>query len=425
MSRVLAEPTLTAISGETAKFTAGGEIPIPKARPATRRWRVADCTIGVEYKPYGVTLELHAHRALRGRISLAGRDRGHGGRLREPVADRPNSVPAMKVRKSETTVELPSGSVMMTAGLIQQTNNQAINGVPGLLNLPVLGALFRSRDYQRKETELMIMVTPLIAKPMEAGQGAPPDDGFVDSHDGQAILLGRLNRLYGVAGRPPAKAKYQGPLRLHQGLTEAHTMKRLRTPATWRARCFRAARLRRRSDRDRLDLPDGLPRAASDRARATRRTLDVFVWRRPRPAAARRHRRLRGRVSALRPGPRHRRCARPAPAPSGRTGSGSFARRSPKRGCQAGGWSSSPTRVPIHTSPHPSASPSGAFRPRWRQLRSLAAGSRRQRREGQRRQRALTGILGCAMQTNVAAQTADPVDLVRGRARRASIRFGA
>ena len=100
-----------------------------------------------------------------------------------------------------------SGAVMMTAGLIQQANSQAINGVPGLLNLPVLGALFRSRDYQRKETELMIMVTPLIAKPMSPAQVARPDDGFIDSHDGQAILLGRLNRLYGLAPVRPVQVR--------------------------------------------------------------------------------------------------------------------------------------------------------------------------------------------------------------------------
>ena len=208
VSRVLAEPTLTAISGETAKFTAGGEIPIPKSESCNESG--FRCTIGVEYKPYGVTLNFTPIVLAEGRISL---------RVATEVTEVDQdtqlqigriSVPAMKVRKSETTVELPSGSVMMTAGLIQQTNKQAINGVPGLLNLPVLGALFRSRDYQRQETELMIMVTPLIAKPMEAGQAARPDDGFVDSHDGQAILLGRLNRLYGVAGAAPAKAKIKG-----------------------------------------------------------------------------------------------------------------------------------------------------------------------------------------------------------------------
>jgi pilus assembly protein CpaC len=100
---------------------------------------------------------------------------------------------------------------MMTAGLIQQTSNQVVNGLPGLMNLPILGTLFRSRDYQRRETELMIIVSPFIAKPMEANQVKRPDDGFVDAHDAQTVLLGRLNKLYGVAGAPlPPGAAYKG-----------------------------------------------------------------------------------------------------------------------------------------------------------------------------------------------------------------------
>ena len=205
VSRVLAEPTLTAISGESAKFTAGGEIPIPSSEECDDDSN--RCTIGVEYKPYGVTLSFTPVVLAENRISL---------RVATEVSeiDPENqlriggiAVPGMKVRKSETTVELPSGGVMMTAGLIQQYHNQAVNGLPGLLNLPILGALFRSRDYQRKETELMIMVTPYIAQPMTAEQVARPDDGFVDSHDGQALLLGRLNRLYGAVRTAPVKIR--------------------------------------------------------------------------------------------------------------------------------------------------------------------------------------------------------------------------
>jgi pilus assembly protein CpaC len=93
--------------------------------------------------------------------------------------------------------------------MIQQNSRQVIEGFPGVKNLPVLGALFRSRQYQRQETELMIMVTPYIAKPLDPGQAVRPDEGFVDAHDGQAVLLGRLNKMYGVVGtKAPA-----GPLR--------------------------------------------------------------------------------------------------------------------------------------------------------------------------------------------------------------------
>ena len=88
----------------------------------------------------------------------------------------------------------------MSAGLISSTSANTFQGVPGLINLPVLGALFRSRDYQRRESELMIMVTPYIAKPMESAQVRRPDDGFLETDDRQSVLLGRLNKLYGVAG---------------------------------------------------------------------------------------------------------------------------------------------------------------------------------------------------------------------------------
>jgi pilus assembly protein CpaC len=208
VSRVLAEPTLTAISGESAKFTAGGEIPIPTSEECDDD--TGRCTIGVEYKPYGVTLSFTPVVLAESRISLRVYTEVSEVDPETQLRIGGIAVPGMKVRKSETTVELPSGGVMMTAGLIQQYHNQAITGLPGLLNLPVLGALFRSRDYQRKETELMIMVTPYIAQPMTADQVARPDDGFVDSHDGQALLLGRLNRLYGAVRTAPVKIRSKG-----------------------------------------------------------------------------------------------------------------------------------------------------------------------------------------------------------------------
>jgi pilus assembly protein CpaC len=208
VSRILAEPTLTAISGETAKFTAGGEIPLPKSQDcSTDLFGRRSCQIGVEFKPFGVTLTFTplvlSENRISMRVSTEVTELDYENTIRIEVV----SIPATRVRKSETTVELPSGAVMMTAGLIQQTSNQAINGLPGLMNLPILGTLFRSRDYQRKETELMILVTPYIAKPMDAAQARRPDDGFVDADDAQSVLLGRLNKLYGVAGAPmPAKS---------------------------------------------------------------------------------------------------------------------------------------------------------------------------------------------------------------------------
>jgi pilus assembly protein CpaC len=208
VSRILAEPTLTAVSGENAKFLVGGEIPIPTGTTCSPVAGAGNlnCTTSVLYKQFGVVLNFTPVVLSEGRISL---------RVGTEVSEIDTNIsaagiPGFRVRRSETTVELPSGAVMMTAGLIQQTSRQAIEGLPGMLNLPVLGTLFRSRDYQRQETEMMIMVTPYIAKPMESPQAQRPDDGFVDSADTQAVLLGRLNRLYGVAGAPPLKARAKG-----------------------------------------------------------------------------------------------------------------------------------------------------------------------------------------------------------------------
>jgi pilus assembly protein CpaC len=213
VSRILAEPTLTAISGESANFTAGGEIPVPSGVTCTG---AGGCQVGISYKPYGVSLVFTPVVLSENRISIR-----VGTNVTE--IDPQNSfnyvftntsqttpVPGVTVRKSETTVELASGATMMTAGLIQQKSKAAISGLPGLVNLPILGALFRSRDYQRQETELMIMVTPYIAKPMQPTQVARPDDGFVDATDLQGVLLGRVNRIYGSAGGSGLGRGYRG-----------------------------------------------------------------------------------------------------------------------------------------------------------------------------------------------------------------------
>ncbi|WP_238306410.1 type II and III secretion system protein family protein [Methylobacterium gregans] len=217
VSRILAEPTLTAISGEAAKFTAGGELPVPSSQsctPSLVPGQQPACVVGIAFKKYGVSLNFTPVVQSENRISI---------RVGTEVSeiDPQNSysfvsgnattaVPGLTVRNSETTVELPSGATMMTAGLIQQKSKAAVAGLPGLVNLPILGALFRSRDYQRQETELMIMVTPYIAKPMEARQVTRPDEGFVDATDGQGVLLGQINRLYGVAGAQPLGRAYRG-----------------------------------------------------------------------------------------------------------------------------------------------------------------------------------------------------------------------
>jgi pilus assembly protein CpaC len=111
------------------------------------------------------------------------------------------TIPSIKTRRAETTVEIPSGGALALAGMIQEQTKQAINGMPGLMNLPVLGALFKSRDYINRQTELMVLVTPYIVRAVAQKDLARPDDGFADASDASGSLLGRFNRLYGMPGR--------------------------------------------------------------------------------------------------------------------------------------------------------------------------------------------------------------------------------
>ena len=201
--RTLAEPTLTAISGEQASFLAGGEFPVPSG--------VRDGVIQIEFKPFGVALSFTPVVLSEGRISLRVKtevsELSSDGALAVPGTGL--SVPALKVRRAETTLELPSGGAMIMGGLLKDDVRQSIGGLPGLKKLPILGSLFRSRDYQREETELVIIVTPYLVKPVGRPELARPDDGFSTSNDFDATFLGRLNTVYGGPGQTPPGA-YQG-----------------------------------------------------------------------------------------------------------------------------------------------------------------------------------------------------------------------
>lgn len=209
--RTLAEPTLTAISGETAKFLAGGEIAIPTSETCSSdTLNRRTCTISLSYKPIGVTLNFTPVVLSENRISV---------RLATEVTEidadlsfkfTQSVMPGFRSRKTETTVELPSGGVLATAGLIQQQTRQHINGLPGAMNIPILGTLFRSRDYQKLETELMILVQPFIAKPSAPGQISRPNDGLADATDPSTIFMGRLTRTYGTGGKNTAPLAPKG-----------------------------------------------------------------------------------------------------------------------------------------------------------------------------------------------------------------------
>jgi pilus assembly protein CpaC len=206
--RTLAEPTLTAISGESAKFMAGGEVPVPTSEETIQGTNTS--RVSVTYRPYGVMLNFTPTVLSEGRISLSVATEVTEIDAENSVAVGRVNSPAFRNRKAYTTIELPSGGSLVTAGLIQQNSRQAVNGLPGLINLPVIGALFRSRDFYREETELMIIVTPFIAKPSGPKDLARPDDGFVEASDTAAVLMGRINKVYGTAGSPLPPTQYRG-----------------------------------------------------------------------------------------------------------------------------------------------------------------------------------------------------------------------
>jgi len=204
--RTLAEPNLTAISGESANFLAGGEFPIPSGVNCTN----GSCTPTITFKKFGISLNFTPVVLSEGRISLRVATEVSEVTNENAIQVSGTSVPSIRTRRADTTLEIPSGGSMAMAGLIQQQTKQAINGMPGLARLPVLGTLFRSRDYVNNNTELMVLVTPYIVRAVAQKDLSRPDDGFVPSSDPQADLLGSINRIYGVPGRDPSDRKYRG-----------------------------------------------------------------------------------------------------------------------------------------------------------------------------------------------------------------------
>jgi pilus assembly protein CpaC len=212
--RTLAEPNLTAISGESATFISGGEFPIPTGVTCqtTTSGSIGQCVQTVSFKKFGISLNFTPVVLTEGRISLRVMTEvsevstensltgGAGG----------TTIPSIKTRRAETTLEIPSGGAMAMAGLIQDQTKQAINGLPGLAQLPVLGTLFRSRDFVNNQTELMVLVTPYIVRAVAQKDLSRPDDGFASSSDPQADLLGSINRIYGVPGRVEPARNYRG-----------------------------------------------------------------------------------------------------------------------------------------------------------------------------------------------------------------------
>lgn len=205
--RTLAEPNLTAISGEGAKFLAGGEFPVPAALDKNGN-------VTVEFKSYGVGLGFTPVVLSNGRISLKVSTEVSditpvGSFSSGGVGGSTITIPGITVRRAETTVEMSSGGQMMIAGLLRQELRQSIDGIPGLKDINVLGSLFRSRDYLNGETEMVVLIQPLIVDPTSPGKLQSPADGLVTESDMKSILLGRLNSVYKVTPQPGSS--YQGP----------------------------------------------------------------------------------------------------------------------------------------------------------------------------------------------------------------------
>ena len=207
---MLAEPNLTAVSGETAKFLAGGEFPVPVSRDR-------DGNVTVEFKQFGVSLSFTPVVLTPARISLqlssevselsnTGAFTLSGGATTQGL-----SIPALNVRRTQTTVELPSGGSFAVAGLMQHNTKQVIDGFPGVKDLPVLGALFRSRDFADDQTELVVVISAYMVEPTTEAALAAPTDGFVAPTDPETLLLGRLNAVYKKKDdTKPAAAQAQG-----------------------------------------------------------------------------------------------------------------------------------------------------------------------------------------------------------------------
>lgn len=211
--RTLAEPNITTVSGENGEFLAGGEFPVPASRDN-------DGNVALEFKPFGVRLGVRPIVMSQDRISLQISTEvseltnqgaftvGGGGNGSTALV-----VPALAVRRASGTVELPSGGSIMIGGLLREDTRQNIDQLPGLGDVPVLGALFRSRDYLMGETELVIIIEAYLADPTAPNRMQTPADGLRIATDAQSILFGQLNQAYGApAGTASALPSWQGPI---------------------------------------------------------------------------------------------------------------------------------------------------------------------------------------------------------------------
>lgn len=212
--RTLAEPNVTAVNGESGEFLAGGEFPVPVSQSNDD----SGTTVGIEFKPYGVRLAFRPIVLSEGRISLqlsteVSELSNDGAFTLNPTANTALVIPALSVRRASSTVELPSGGSLMIAGLLREETRQNIDKLPALGDVPVLGALFRSRDYVSGQTELVIIIEAYVVSPTSPGRMQSPADGLQIANDAQTLLFGQLSQRYGSPAPAAAPgAGWQGPV---------------------------------------------------------------------------------------------------------------------------------------------------------------------------------------------------------------------
>lgn len=208
--RTKAEPTLVAISGETANFQSGGEFPLLTGVFVDQQGFVQR---EFEFKPYGVSLGFTPTVLSEGLISL-----NVSTEVSEPTTEgsfetggASSDILGLRVRKANTVVELPAGESLVIAGLIREEGRQSTDGTPGLKDVPGLGALFRNRDDLTSQTELVITVTPYLVSGAHPDEISTPLDGFSPSSDREALFLGRMNKVYSKPGATAQGRTLQGP----------------------------------------------------------------------------------------------------------------------------------------------------------------------------------------------------------------------
>ncbi len=205
--KVLAEPNLVAMSGEEAEFLAGGEFPIPVAQGSG-----GGTTTTVEFKPYGIAVKFVPFVLTENRIRVSVQPEVSEIDRSESTTAGGAAIPGVTTRRAKTTVELAPGESFMIAGLLSDRVNTNISEVPGVAEIPVLSALFRSTDYQRNETELVIAVTPYIVDPLKSSDVRLPTDNFRNASMMERVFYGALGSMSGNADRISQNPSLEGPI---------------------------------------------------------------------------------------------------------------------------------------------------------------------------------------------------------------------